>query len=65
MFVKEMADRIARDIFECGDELNRPTDRIQFIGLDGNGNEKTQGGLCESALSLQITVAIKKHFKSL
>lgn len=64
MFVEEMADRIARDIFECGYELGNPTERIQFMsGLDDQ--ERGQGGLCKESLSKLIADSIKKHFKSL
>lgn len=49
---------IARKIFECGDEPDRPTTRIQFKGNTGKGadtsNETKQGGFCESALAAFI-----------
>ena len=47
---KELSEHIARKIFEVGDEINSPTQRIQFIGGEYPDNEKTQGGMCERAL---------------
>lgn len=44
--------KIARLLFELGDERDIKTTRIEFKGVFPGGNrERGQGGLCESALS--------------
>ena len=48
----EIAKKIARELFEVGDEPDSPTQRLQFMGGDYvNRNEKAQGGLCEVAMA--------------
>jgi hypothetical protein len=45
--IEVLAKKIARDIFETGDDPNSPTNRIEFKGeKDLQGNERAQGGLC-------------------
>ena len=45
-----LAKKIAKDIFECGNEPSFPTSRIQFMAERDDGSERGQGGLCEVAL---------------
>lgn len=52
-----IAEQIARDIFNCGYEYNSPTDRIEFK----NDKDVGQGGLCESALARLISTSLNNH----
>jgi hypothetical protein len=63
----KLAELIAEDIMQCGDEPNSPTTRIQFMsGLWSEGNEKPQGGLCKVALAnlIQATLDAQRKGKS-
>jgi hypothetical protein len=55
-----LADKIARDIFELGNNPT-PCNRIQFMGGKYPIAEIPQGGLCESALAKFISESIEKH----
>lgn len=59
--MNNLAETIARKIFEVGDEPNSPTQRLQFMGGEYPDNEKTQGGLCEIALAEFIADIIEEQ----
>lgn len=61
--VSALADLIARDIFECGDDPSSKCQRIQFLGGKYPDNEKPQGGMCEMALAEAIAKSIDKNFR--
>lgn len=53
----ELAAKISRAIFKCGDDAPRfggKTQRIQFMGGTYPNNEQAMGGLNESALASVI-----------
>ena len=52
---KCLGDKIARSVFEKGDEHNSPCTRIQFKGGKWPDGEKNQGGMCEIALASCIS----------
>jgi len=50
--VSDMADKIARALFEMGDDQRgNPCKRIEFKLAPVNGVESSCGGLCESAFA--------------
>jgi hypothetical protein len=51
---KNLAAKIARRIFQYGDEPNSPCTRLQFKGGEWPDNERNQGGTCESSLAENI-----------
>ena len=55
---QKLANAIARHIFECGSEPNRPTTRLQFKSGVWPDNERSEGGLCEIALARVIADAL-------
>lgn len=57
----ELGKRIAREIFECGDEPSSKCTRIQFLGGSFvKQNERAQGGFNEQGLARQITAILTK-----
>jgi hypothetical protein len=51
---RALAEKIAREIFECGSEPSRQgglVQRIQYMGGTYPDNEIVLGGLCERALA--------------
>lgn len=54
----DLAKHIAREIFTCGTGFKYPVTRIEFKSKNGD-KERSQGGLCESALISVIRNAIK------
>jgi len=57
-----LAERIARDIFACGDGPNSPTIRIEFKGGEPD-KEKPQGGFCEKGLVEFIAKSIEENLR--
>ena len=56
---RKLAETIARDIFESGDELpNDKTQRISFKGGKYPDAETDIGGFCESALADRIHASL-------
>lgn len=56
---EKQCDQVARMLFELGDESMSKTQRIEFKGEeDTNGNERCQGGLCESSFSKWLFKAL-------
>lgn len=60
--IEGLAKLIARDLFELGDMVKNPTQRIQFMG-GSLGNEIPLCGLCESALAERIAISIDKNLR--
>jgi len=57
----ELGKRIAREVFECGDEPSSKCTRIQFLGGSFvKQNERAQGGFNETGLARQITAILTK-----
>lgn len=57
----ELGKRIAREVFECGDEPSSKCTRIQFLGGSFvRQNERAQGGFNEQGLARQITAILTK-----
>lgn len=57
----ELAAKIAREIFDCGDEspqFGGKAQRLQFMGGTYPGNEVAMGGLNEFALTAVIRRAL-------
>jgi hypothetical protein len=54
---EELARRIARAIFACGDNRNDKVQRIELKGGTWPDHETDLGGLCEDALASLI----RKH----
>ena len=49
---KELATRLARDIFKCGDDgPERPATRMQYKSAKVDGSELDGGGFIEPALA--------------
>ncbi len=61
--LKGIADKIARHIFEIGDEPESKTQRLQFMG-GKYPDEVDQGGLNEIALCRVILEALKIHMNA-
>lgn len=60
--IELLAKKIARDIFECGNEPESPTNRIEFKGKkDIQGGERAQGGLCFIALADRIEMSLRDY----
>lgn len=59
--IKRMAENIASDILELGNDPRSTAHRIAFIGRDSRQEEIQQGGLCETALANFIEKSILKH----
>jgi len=51
---KELAKKIARKIFECGDATDSKCRRMQFKGGSWPDNELDQGGIAEAPMSRLI-----------
>ena len=58
---EELAKKIAREIFELGDEPNSPTQRLSFVGGKWPDNEKHQGGIAEYPLMRLIEKVLNDH----
>lgn len=58
--IDKLSRRIARSIFETGDQDDERTTRISFITTDAQGNSRPMGGLNEDRLSAAIAEAISK-----
>lgn len=56
----ELARKIARAIFETGDETHDTVQRIQFMGGTYPDHETALGGLCEVALMQVITRVLEQ-----
>jgi hypothetical protein len=56
-----LAEAIANELFELGDELNSPTQRIEFKGGSYTMGERSQGGLCKEALTRWLAEALDRH----
>lgn len=59
--LKRLADLIARDVFEVGDERDQPCTRIQFKLGEWPDNETDAGGLCEPSLAGVVYRSLQKH----
>lgn len=51
---KQLAERIAKEIFALGDEPNSPCLRLQFMGDTWPNNERDQGGVSLESLTKHI-----------
>lgn len=64
---KELAKKIALDLFKIGDEPFGLTHRIAFMGVDKNSREDNgeieMGGLCLESLEKAIENSIKEFNK--
>lgn len=54
---------LARMLFELGDEPGSPCQRIEFKGGEYPKREKSQGGMCESALGSWLDRALAELAK--
>ena len=57
-------ERLARMLFELGDEPGSPCQRIEFKGGQYPKHEKSQGGMCESALGSWLDRALAELAKT-
>ncbi len=55
---KDLAARLARELFELGDECGSPCRRIEFKGGAWPATERAQGGMCEVALAAWLRVRL-------
>lgn len=65
--VNPLATKLARAIFEIGDEpsiLGGKVQRIQFMGGTYPDAERPLGGLCESSLEAFLDYTLAKEFPS-
>lgn len=58
---KLLAVRLARGIFEVGDEPDDKVQRIQFMGGDYPDHETKLGGLGESSLADYLDWLLERH----
>jgi hypothetical protein len=56
-----LAEAIANELFELGDELNSPTQRIEFKGGSYTTGERSQGGMCKEAMTSWLAEALDRH----
>ena len=59
--LERIADRIAKDIFKCGDEPSSPCKRIQYKGGELPDRERDQGGSCFDSLKSIIFTSLKNQ----
>ena len=56
----ELAKRLAREIFELGDDPHDKAQRIEFKGGTYPDHETKLGGLCESSLAQYLEYALDR-----
>ena len=60
--VKQLAEKIAADVFEVGGEPGQPCTRIQYMTGKWDGDEKQLGGSNIKSLTNIIAASLRKHF---
>lgn len=63
-WVDRVAEAIARDLFELGDEYMSPCTRLEFRAKGKTSereDEKPQGGLCESAMASFLSEKLDEY----
>jgi hypothetical protein len=64
MDVDEIAEAVAKDIFEIGNALGRPIHRIQFMAGKYPDSEIPQGGLAQDALTERLKEILPKYISA-
>lgn len=62
--IKSLAEAVAKDIFELGNEPDSPCHRIEFKGGKHPNAETAQGGMCLKSLADNIEESIKKRLST-
>jgi len=60
--VVQVAEELATAVFSCGNELDSPTTRIQFMSGQWPHGEKPQGGLIQASLETVLAVKLRELF---